>query len=70
MVEGRTGWFFDAQTAASLMPVLAHVAVNMPLRAPDIRAHARRFDVSVFRAAVLQVLRAARAGQYGALDAA
>ena len=70
VVEGRTGWFFDAQTATSLMPVLAHVAVDMPLQTHALRAHARRFDVSVFRAAVLRVLHAARAGQYGALDAA
>jgi glycosyltransferase involved in cell wall biosynthesis len=70
VVEGRTGWFFDAQTPESLMPVLERVAVDMSLRAHDLCAHARRFDVSAFRTAVLGVLRAARAGQYGVLDAA
>ncbi len=58
VLEGRTGWFFDAQSAESLMPVLARVA---HATAPDprtLRAHARRFDVSVFQDAIERILRA------------
>src|SRR5437867_7112747 len=57
VVEGKTGWFFDAQSADALMPVL-RTATEAALEgtAQERRAHALRFDVSSFRASVHQVI--------------
>lgn len=55
VVEGVTGAFFDARTAAS---VAASVAAFDPshYEPAAARAHAARFDVAVFRAALRQAL--------------
>lgn len=58
IVEGETGWFFDAQTPECLAPLLERIADGRePL--PDshrLRVHARGFDVPAFQRAVIGVL--------------
>ena len=55
VVPGRTGILFETQTADALADALAQ-ADSLPVEAARIRAHALRFDVSRFQAAMADLV--------------
>jgi glycosyltransferase involved in cell wall biosynthesis len=68
VVEGRTGIFFDKAEAASLMQAIKDFE-SFSWNVDELRAHAAKFDRTVFAARLTEYLQTVAPIQMGALQA-